>query len=166
MNFFAGTFQSVRYQGKKNYFVEHLPVILVSTLLKKSIWHRCFPVSFAKFLRTPFLENTSGRLLLSFSTEKSIPLFSLNPRKVFSQLDLDNLLYKNYRSVAEINNHLPLSSLTTIFKSFVRSDLHYSDVIFDNDYDNSYHQSLESPQCKASLAITGALKVLLTRRFI
>ena len=27
-------------------------------------WHRCFPVNFAKFLRTPLLQNTSGRLLL------------------------------------------------------------------------------------------------------
>ena len=34
-----------------------------STLLKKSLWHRCFPVNFVKFLRTPFLQNTSGRLL-------------------------------------------------------------------------------------------------------
>ena len=34
------------------------------TLLKKSLWHRRFPVNFAKFLRTPFLQNTSGRLLL------------------------------------------------------------------------------------------------------
>ena len=36
-----------------------------ATLLKKSLWHRCFPKNFAKFLRTPFLQNTSGRLLLS-----------------------------------------------------------------------------------------------------
>ena len=36
-----------------------------ATLLKKKLWHRCFPVNFAKFLRrTPFLQNTSGRLLL------------------------------------------------------------------------------------------------------
>ena len=26
--------------------------------------HRCFPVIFAKFLRIPFLQNTSGRQLL------------------------------------------------------------------------------------------------------
>ena len=26
-----------------------------ATLLKKRPWHRCFPVNFAKFLRTPFL---------------------------------------------------------------------------------------------------------------
>ena len=25
-----------------------------STLLKKRLWHRCFPVNFVKFLRTPF----------------------------------------------------------------------------------------------------------------
>ena len=29
--------------------------------------HRCFPVNFAKFLRTPFLQNTSGRLLLQIN---------------------------------------------------------------------------------------------------
>ena len=31
-----------------------------ATLLKKRLWHRCFSVNFAKFLRTPFLQNTSG----------------------------------------------------------------------------------------------------------
>ena len=29
-----------------------------ATLLEKRLWHRCFPVNFAKFLRTPFLQNT------------------------------------------------------------------------------------------------------------
>ena len=33
-------------------------------LVKKRLWHRFFPVNFARFLRTPFLQNTSGRLLL------------------------------------------------------------------------------------------------------
>ena len=31
----------------------------------KRLSHRCFPVTFAKFLKPPFLQNTSGRLLLS-----------------------------------------------------------------------------------------------------
>ena len=35
-----------------------------ATLLKKSLWHRCFPVNFVKFPRTRFLQNTSRRLLL------------------------------------------------------------------------------------------------------
>ena len=34
------------------------------TLLKKRLWHRCFLVNFAKFLRTSFLQNTSGQVLL------------------------------------------------------------------------------------------------------
>ena len=29
-------------------------------LLKKRLWHRCFPSSFAKFLRTPFLQKSTG----------------------------------------------------------------------------------------------------------
>ena len=39
----------------------------LATLLKKRPWHRCFPVNFAKFLRTLFSQNTSGRLLLNFA---------------------------------------------------------------------------------------------------
>ena len=35
-----------------------------ATLLKKKLWHRCFPVNFAKFLRTPFVQKTSGQLLI------------------------------------------------------------------------------------------------------
>ena len=34
------------------------------SLLKTRLWHRCFPVNIVKFLRTPFLQNTSGRPLL------------------------------------------------------------------------------------------------------
>ena len=34
------------------------------TLLKKRVWHRCFPLNFAKFSRTSFSRNTSGQLLL------------------------------------------------------------------------------------------------------
>ena len=36
-----------------------------ATLLKKRRWYRCFPVNFVKFPRTPFLQNTSERLLLN-----------------------------------------------------------------------------------------------------
>ena len=39
-----------------------------ATLIKKRLWHRCVPVNSAKFLRTPFLQNTSGRLLLEIKS--------------------------------------------------------------------------------------------------
>ena len=35
-----------------------------ATLLKKKLRRRCFPLNLAKFLRTPYLQNTSARLLL------------------------------------------------------------------------------------------------------
>ena len=38
-----------------------------ATLFKKRLWRKCFPVNFAKFLRTTFLQNTSGRLTLKKS---------------------------------------------------------------------------------------------------
>ena len=31
-------------------------------------WQRCIPINFAKFLKTPFFQNTSGRLLLIFGS--------------------------------------------------------------------------------------------------
>ena len=37
---------------------------IVSFSIKKRLQHRCFPVNFAKFLRTSFLQSTPGRLLL------------------------------------------------------------------------------------------------------
>ena len=42
-------------------------------LLKKRLWHRCFPVNFAKFLRTPFLQNNSERLPLKWNKTKCLP---------------------------------------------------------------------------------------------
>ena len=47
------------------------------TLLKKSVWHRCFHVNFAKILRTRFLQNTSGRLLLSRHGPDKLEVFEL-----------------------------------------------------------------------------------------
>ena len=40
------------------------------TLLKKRLWRSCLPVNLAKFLRTPFSQNTSGRLLLYILSRK------------------------------------------------------------------------------------------------
>ena len=37
---------------------------LINKDVKKRHRHRCFPKNFATFLRTPFLQNTSGRLLV------------------------------------------------------------------------------------------------------
>ena len=36
----------------------------VSIFIKLQAWYRCFPVNFSKLVRSPFLQNTSARLLL------------------------------------------------------------------------------------------------------
>ena len=50
----------------ERYGVYIISCLRLATLLKKRLWHMCIPVNFAKFLRKPFLQNTSGRLLLNY----------------------------------------------------------------------------------------------------
>ena len=42
-----------------------------ATLLKKRLWHRRFPVDFAKFLRTPFFTQHFHRMLLCIKKHDS-----------------------------------------------------------------------------------------------
>ena len=56
--------QNSREKTCKSLFFNKVAGLRPATLLRMRLWHRCFPVNFAKFLRTPFLQNTSGRLLL------------------------------------------------------------------------------------------------------
>ena len=71
-----------------------------TTLLKMRLWYRCFHVNFAKFLRTSFSHNSSGRLLLSspsnllFITNLSkslFLLFNISTFYVFFQKTCSNL---------------------------------------------------------------------------
>ena len=48
-------------------FFNKVTDLIPTTLLKRRIWHRCFPVSFAKFSRALFLQNSSGWLLLTYA---------------------------------------------------------------------------------------------------
>ena len=62
--------KSAKFTGKhlcRSLFFNEIAGLSLATLLKKRLWHRYFPVNFEKFLRTPFLQNTSGRLLLSMN---------------------------------------------------------------------------------------------------
>ena len=53
---------------------------LPATLLKRRLWHRCFPMNFAKFLRTSFFTEHLWWLLLSYSYNEK-----LKERKTFAQ---------------------------------------------------------------------------------
>ena len=54
--------------GVVKIFLKFIGKHMYQILLKKRLQHRCFPVNFVKFLITPFLQNVSGRLLLSKMT--------------------------------------------------------------------------------------------------
>ena len=41
-------------------FFNKVAGLMPATSLKKRLWYRCFPMNFAKFLRTTFLQSTSG----------------------------------------------------------------------------------------------------------
>ena len=53
---------------------------------------------------------------------------------------------------------LPMPALLTIYKSFIRPHLDYSDIIYDQAYNLSFHQKLESIQYNAVLALAEVLR--------
>ena len=58
----------------------------------------------------------------------------------------------------ELQKCLPRRSLVAIYRSFIGPHLDYGDVIFDQAYNKSFHESLESLQYNTALAITGAMR--------
>ena len=70
----------------------------VAKSVKKRLQHRCFPVNFVKFLKTPFLQNTSGQLLLNFFIyfTVSLPPSELIENRLFPFLNM--FYYKSHLS--------------------------------------------------------------------
>ena len=65
---------------------------------------------------------------------------------------------KGISIIKNLNLQLPLSSLITIHKYFVRPHLYYGDIIYDQPNNASLSDKIESVQYNAALAITGAIK--------
>ena len=53
---------------------------------------------------------------------------------------------------------LPQNALLTIYKSFVRPHLDYGDILYDKPNNENFQNKLEKVQCRACLAITGAIQ--------
>ena len=71
----------------------------VSGLLKKRLCHRCFPVKSAKFIRTAYLRNTYGRLLLNMLTSVGVINQSLSIKSSHSRLFCENHVLKDLAKV-------------------------------------------------------------------
>ena len=53
---------------------------------------------------------------------------------------------------------LPRAVLMTMYKAFVRPHLDYGDIIYDEAYNKTFDQKLESIQYNACLALLGAIR--------
>ena len=78
--------------------------------------------------------------------------FDIHIKIILTKVNITIGLLRKFQQV------LPTPSLITIYKVFIRPHLDYGDVIFDQAFNNSFHQRLESIQYNAALAITGAIR--------
>ena len=82
-----------------------------------------------------------------------------------SKLDFDEcnkgVFEKTSKSIGFIykpRNFLTKASLLQIYKSFVRPNLDYGDIIYEKFFAGYFQKKLESIQYNAGLAITGAIR--------
>ena len=63
----------LKFELSSGYFlVENKKYRIFRLLLRKSLWHRCFPVNFVKFQKHFFLQNTSGGCFCIFKVEYTV----------------------------------------------------------------------------------------------
>ena len=58
----------------------------------------------------------------------------------------------------KLQETLPRPVLMTMYKAFVRPHLNYGDIIYDEAYNETFHQKLESIQYSACLALSRAIR--------
>ena len=75
--------------------------------------------------------------------------------------DLLNIFKKVNRTVSllrKLPNNLPRTVLVTIYKFFVRLHLDFEDILYDQIFNNSFHEKFELIQYNAAFAITGTIR--------
>ena len=77
------------------------------------------------------------------------------------QEQLNNVLSKGNKTIGllfKLQALLRRQSLFTAYETFIRPHVDYRDIIYDQTYNESFHQKMESIQYNATLAITGAIR--------
>ena len=91
------------------------------------------------------------------SYQKHLSMFLDNKLNLGRHLKyITNKVNKYVGLLRKLQMILSRRSLVAIYKSFIRPHLDYGDIIFDQAFNKSFHNNLESIQYDASLAITGA----------
>ena len=60
--------------------------------------------------------------------------------------------------IRRLSVHLPRTALLTIYKSFIRPNLDYGDILYDKPKNENFRNKLEKVQYRACLAITNAIQ--------
>ena len=92
--------------------------------------------------------------------------FNLDPNKQAQEVIFSRKIKKashpplnlNNNSVSllrKLQNNVPRAPLVTIF---INPHLHYGDILYDQTFNSSFHEKLESIQCDAALLITDAIR--------
>ena len=66
----------------------------------------------------------------------------------------------------KLQNWLPRTTLVTFYRAFVRTHLDYADILYDQAFNSSFHDRLESVQYSACLAITATVKGASKEKFL
>ena len=110
-----------------------------------------------KTVHPPLLFNNAG--VTRTSSQKHLGIILDN------QLKFDDHIKMVFRKISKtigllrkLHNFVPRAALITIYKAFIRPHLDYGDILYDQAYNMSFHQKLESIQYNACLAITGAIR--------
>ena len=106
---------------------KHLLCLGPATLLKKGPCHRCFPVNFAKFLRSPFLQSTS----IGCFCKKLYYRCLLGPEVFvfFSETILEQMLKKYQRVLLETRWHIYSKSLAIAVDTGRKLNVHKTSYV-------------------------------------
>ena len=107
---------------------------------------------------TPPILSFNNNAVTQSETQKHLGMF------LSTKLDFQGHLKRIFSKVHKIRgllhklrNTLPRLPLLIIYKSFIIPHLDYGDIVFDQAYNVSFHQELESIQYNSALAIVGAI---------
>ena len=87
----------VKFTGKhlcQNLFFNEVKGLRLQFLLKKRLWHRCFPVNFAKCLRAPFLQN-----IRTTASEHCTTYYTFSSTTFNKQLDTSKINPRNHKEL-------------------------------------------------------------------
>ena len=133
-------------------------------------WKVVFDLDFTKQVHEMEFSRKTKKLLCPSLSFNNIPLknsifqkhleLTLDAKLNFAE-HMKNITQKVSKTMSlllRVQPILPRLSPLTTYKTFIRSQLYYAGVIYDQTYNSSFHDKLESLQYNACLVIKGAIR--------